>query len=176
VSRPGPRRGSRKSTTAQITRRRDATLRLYNEGWGVTRIAEALDVHTSTTVDDLDIMRPGRVRHDRSRPRAGRPDPVDWRTEPSGPEIPDAVLRSVQGFLREMKAANYRNAFAHAVNEAGYRKAETWLESAAGLTAQLAEVGEQLRLILTDAGHRRQMAGGRAGRDDLRQEGGTRGR
>jgi len=173
--RPGPRPGTRKSSPAQITRRRDAALRLYNEGWGVTKIAGALDVHNSTVVDDLDIMQPDRHRNRRTG-RTGDPEPVDWRTEPDGPEIPDPVLRLVDGFLREMKAVNYRNAFAHAVNEAGYREARSWLENAADLTGQLAGVGVQLHLILTDNVHRQQMAGGRAGRDDMkRQEGGARG-
>jgi len=158
-----------RATPEQIARRRDAALKLYKNGYSVMQIVRALDTDNGTVSKDLDVVFPNRPKRVVGKlSLKPEPEPIDWRTDPVLENLGETVTRSIKSFLAEMKGVNYRNAFAHAVDEARNTNARAWITEARSLAGQLIAVGEQLRMILENDQHRAQMATTVAGRDDMR--------
>jgi hypothetical protein len=163
VSREHPRR----TTPAQIERRRDAVVHLAVLGFGVRQIAEALNSQASTISADLSARWPERDLHTRARKNAPVPV-IDWRSEPDTP-VADTVTPAVLSFTSALRGMNYRNAFAHAVAEADARNPKV-LTGMRDAVAELTAYAGAMTRILDDAEYRHTMASSNAGRDDLRKQ------
>jgi len=154
----------KRGTPAQIARRQDAALRLWQEGYGVKQIAVALQTDASTIVEDLKTVYPERPR---MRQKSANAIPtVDWRAEPAYSD-PGEVMRAIQGFRGVLKSMNYRNQFAHSVTDA--ESDGKWYSSAEYEVACLEEIARELRHIIADPEYRRQVATTHSGRDDVRK-------
>ena len=157
-------------TLAQVARRREAALQLYLEGWGIAQIQGALGLKSPSTVtSDLKALYPDREFRRGSR-KSGKPEPVDWLSEPEPSAMNETVLRTVRGFLADLAGQNYRNSLAWAVSQAESEGAARWLADAQRAADELSAAATAIAQIITDAEYRRQMAHTSAGRDDVRTE------
>jgi hypothetical protein len=161
----------RKSSAAELARRRDHVYELYRKGYLRSDIAEALDVSASTIDDDLDTMRVQKVR--RYKPLIeGKPPLSLWRDEDLQHPEPDAhylnslALAMIENASEHLTRQGVVNLLAHDTHDALYAGDEAWISQARAKISRLSLYITRLHGVLDSPSVREQAMRDRGNQQD----------